>query len=179
MIHTWEEEMWQGREVREPSPAVVRVDADFTWYIWKISLRQGRISDRKSSFTNRNLFDLEWHLREKTLIFFPLMLLSQPFLGQDDDSQNLIASASHFWYNSTCSASYFLWLTLLSSSLISHCFHPTFSFKSPLASVFLLLLFQFPAPPLHSTFDSPFAKQNQEPQECPLQSHPLHFVNIC
>lgn len=32
MIQTWEEEMWQGREVRESSPAVVMVDADFTYY---------------------------------------------------------------------------------------------------------------------------------------------------
>lgn len=30
MIQTWEEEMRQGREVREPSPVVVTVDADFT-----------------------------------------------------------------------------------------------------------------------------------------------------
>lgn len=29
MIQTWEEEMRQGREVREPSPVVVRVDADY------------------------------------------------------------------------------------------------------------------------------------------------------
>lgn len=103
MIQTWEEELWQGREVREPSRAVVRVDAGFTWYIWKASLRQGRISDRKSSFPNRNLFDLEWHLQEKTL-FFPLMLLSQPFWGQDGlvmTHKTLIASASHFWCNST------------------------------------------------------------------------------
>lgn len=32
MIQTWEEEMWPGREVRESSPAVVTVDADFTYY---------------------------------------------------------------------------------------------------------------------------------------------------
>jgi len=29
MTQTWEEETWQRREVREPSPGVVRVDADF------------------------------------------------------------------------------------------------------------------------------------------------------
>lgn len=176
MIQTWEEELWQAREVREPSPAVLRVDADFTWYIWKVSLGQGRITDRKSTFTNQSLFDLECHLQEKTLIFSPLMLLSQPFWGQDGSGmthKTLIASASHFWYNSTCSVSYFLRLTLLSCSLITLCLHPTFSFKSPLASVLLLLLFQFPAPPLHSTFNSPFAKWNQELQEWPFAITPF------
>lgn len=171
MIQTWEEELWQGRAVREPSPAVVRVDADFTGYICKVSLRQGRISDRKSSFINRNLFDLASGMASprENWVFLPLMLLSQPFWGQDGlvmTHKTLIASSSHFWSNSTCSVSY-------SHLLFSLCLHLTFSFKSPLASVFLLLLFQFPAPPLHSNFDSPFAKQNQEPQEWPFAITPF------
>lgn len=62
--------MWQRREASEPSPGVVRVDANFARYVWKVSLKQGRISDRKSSPTNQTLFDPEWHLREK-LWFFP------------------------------------------------------------------------------------------------------------
>lgn len=154
MIQTWEEKTWQGREVRESSPAVVMVDADFTYYSWKVSLRQGRISDRKFSFTNWNFFDLEWHLREKTLIFFPLMLLSQPFWGQDGlvmTHKTSTASAAHFWYNSTCSVSYFLFLLCFHLLLSLIVYTPPFpsSHPWPVSSFCCFSNFQHYPPPFY------------------------------
>lgn len=80
--------------MREPSPAVVRVDADFTGYICKVSLRQGRISDRKSSFINRNLFDLASGMASprENWGFSPTDVAESAFLGAGwfgYDSQNL------------------------------------------------------------------------------------------
>lgn len=94
--------------------------------------------------------------------------------------KKLIAStsASHFQCDSTHYASYFLWLILLSSSLISHSFHPTFSSESSLASVFLLLLFHLQHRSCISSSPLHFLEEIRSPESNSLQSHPLHFVNI-
>lgn len=132
----------------------------------KSFFKAGEAQCQKTSFTNQNLFDLEWHLRETS--DFSTGVAESAFLGAGwlgDDSQKLIAStsASHFWCNSTCSASYFLWL-VLSSSLISHSLHPTFFFKSSLARVFLLLLFHLKHHPCISPLPLHFLVKSGAPR---------------